>query len=425
MTYLNTITLSLLCFFWVYSPQHSDASGKRIPIPTSYHVRMGAPTLSKAEAQIAQGMTRWFSGHSRFSPQLDPGLRLAAQQLATSLAHGRIRRLSHQQVVPALWLYGRSDHQIRVFAMAFEKTSNFSSGLTRALASHLAQHRPNFYGIAVVKGKVKIGLLLFSRRGALLSRTSRLCRVGQMCRLTGYLMSGKVRPSVMIGTPHGRVLRPKVHRSGRNAFSVEWPVRWSGPMQVQVMVTDGVGPWITSQFEVHGWEPPTSQGALLRKVVRQYLRTSSLSPSARKKRPKPRALPKYRGSRQAPVMAKKLWKLVNTKRKRQQLSVLRRHPVLDALAQSHANDMAQYNYFAHTSARHGSFSERFQTLGWHVKMARENIVIARSPKQAHKFWSGSPSHRSNLIEPKFRLTGVGAAVGRNGKIYFVQVYVAR
>ncbi len=419
-----------LCFCVCWYVQ---ASGPRIPIPTSFHSRLGRVPLNQAEKPIAAHMLRWFAKKSKFAPQLDMGLRLAAQQLASGLAGGRIRRLSHKQVVPALWLFGRSDHQLRVFAMAFRQTHELNDVLERALVSHLAQHRPNFYGLAVVSKKVKIGLLLFSRRGALLEQGSRLCRVGQMCRLSGFLVQGKVRPLVMIGNPHGKVLRPKVKRMGRNGFSVEWPVRWSGPMQVQVMVTDQDGPWISAQYEIHGWEPPTSRGGLLRHVVRGYLRAATLSsPPSRRKPPQRRLLPRARAARPAhktPLtaqrMASELWQKVNAFRRRQSLSLLRRHPTLDALAQSHANDMATYHYFAHTSPRHGSFAERFQRLGWTVKIAQENIVSARSPKQALRHWLESPSHRSNLIEPKFRWTGVGAAFGKDGHIYFVQVYIAK
>ncbi|TNE52065.1 MAG: CAP domain-containing protein [Deltaproteobacteria bacterium] len=418
--------LALGLFFCAF--EFVQASGPRIPIPTSFHSRLGRVPLDHDEKPIASHMLRWFAKKSKFAPQLDMGLRLAAQQLAGGLARGRIRRLSHKQVVPALWLFGRSDHQIRVFAMAFRQTHELTDALERALASHLAQHRPNFFGLAVVSRKVKIGLLLFSRRGALLEQGSRLCRVGQMCRLSGYLMQGKVRPLVMIGNPHGKVLRPKVKRSGRNAFAVEWPVRWSGPMQVQVMVTDQDGPWITAQYEIHGWEPPTSRGGLLRHVVQGYLRAATLSSPPSQRKPSKRH-PAVRPTRKTPQtaqnMAKDLWQNVNAFRRKQSLSFLRRHPTLDALAQSHANDMATYHYFAHTSPRHGSFADRFQRLGWTVKIAQENIVAARSPKEALRHWMESPSHRSNLIEPKFRWTGVGAAVGKDGQIYFVQVYIAK
>ncbi len=369
------------------------------------------------EATVFRSFRGWYRSHSSLTaPLFDYGLREAAWRLADRLAHRQIRSLPHRWVIPALWLSGRSDHQIRIFAMAFRTPQELTRSLQRALASRLAGQRPNFFGLAVVSHRVNVCLMILARRGVILRPIARLWRVGDIARVEGRLLPGFKHPKLVLGTPHGKVIRPKVQLDAKGYFSASWRVRWGGKTQVQIMVEDDKGPWISAQWDLWSWAHKQKQRTVWRRLWVYYLKQLSYNTTT------PSRTRQRWNSRTA---AHRLWQIVNQQRQLRKLPQLRRHPTLDALAQAHANDMVREQFFAHTSPQQGSFTERFQTLGWRVRAAHENIVVAFSPKEAYQYWYQSPSHRSNLIAKRLKLTGVGAAIDSTGAIFFVQVYVRK
>ena len=122
-----------------------------------FHSAAPRRSLSTSEASVIRSLRSWYRKQSSLTaPALDYGLREAAWRLADRLSHRSIRVLPHRWVVPALWLSGRSDHQITIFARAFHTPSELKKLLHRALASDLAGQRPNVFGVAVVSHRVKV-----------------------------------------------------------------------------------------------------------------------------------------------------------------------------------------------------------------------------------------------------------------------------
>jgi uncharacterized protein YkwD len=75
---------------------------------------------------------------------------------------------------------------------------------------------------------------------------------------------------------------------------------------------------------------------------------------------------------------------------------------------------------------HDGFRQRINVISSRLgklHVAAENV--ASGPMGAREVvdgWLHSPGHRRN-IEGDFRLTGIGLAEGRNGMIYFTQIFV--
>ena len=90
---------------------------------------------------------------------------------------------------------------------------------------------------------------------------------------------------------------------------------------------------------------------------------------------------------------------------------------LTRAAQSHANSMARYNYFSHTSWNGTSWDDRIRHFGWR-RPGGENIAYGYStPLSVVRAWLASPGHRRNIRNCNFRYIGVGFNTHGN---YWVQ-----
>jgi uncharacterized protein YkwD len=106
---------------------------------------------------------------------------------------------------------------------------------------------------------------------------------------------------------------------------------------------------------------------------------------------------------------------INVFRAAHGLARLRLSSALSAAAAAHSTEMARRGYFSHSSANGRSFSQRIATYyrhrGFRSWTAGENLVYG-SPDmgaaQALSLWLGSPPHRANLLDPRWRELGLSA-----------------
>ena len=80
-------------------------------------------------------------------------------------------------------------------------------------------------------------------------------------------------------------------------------------------------------------------------------------------------------------------------------------------AQSHADDMVKRDYFSHSSPRE-TFGQRMRRFGLKNHFG-ENISRAPSFERVIRGWMNSPGHKRNILNPRYKSTGVG----NNGKIW--------
>jgi uncharacterized protein YkwD len=106
---------------------------------------------------------------------------------------------------------------------------------------------------------------------------------------------------------------------------------------------------------------------------------------------------------------------INAFRRAHRLAPLKLNAHLAAAARSHTVQMARDGYFAHDSADGSTFWRRIQTFytssPWHYWSVGENLLWSSpdvTPARALKMWLGSPEHRANLMNPRWREIGVAA-----------------
>jgi uncharacterized protein YkwD len=80
---------------------------------------------------------------------------------------------------------------------------------------------------------------------------------------------------------------------------------------------------------------------------------------------------------------------------------------LMATAESHARNMAEDDFFGHRDKNGKNFPTRVRAQGYRLSLAAENIAAGqKTPEEAVQAWMNSPGHRKNVLNCKFRETGI-------------------
>lgn len=116
---------------------------------------------------------------------------------------------------------------------------------------------------------------------------------------------------------------------------------------------------------------------------------------------------------------------INNLRIKNNLPTLQIDDTVQNVARLKAQDLAENNYFSHTSDKYGTPFEMLSTSGVNYKTASENIAGNNSIDGAINSWMNSDSHKNNILSTDFNYTGV-AVVHSNtyGKI-LVQFFIGK
>lgn len=91
-------------------------------------------------------------------------------------------------------------------------------------------------------------------------------------------------------------------------------------------------------------------------------------------------------------------------------TALRWNAALTSAAYDHSRDMADNNYFSHTSRDGRTFDQRITAAGYAWSRAGENIAAGYTSAQSVvNGWMGSEGHCANLMNPNFRDMGLACA----------------
>lgn len=128
------------------------------------------------------------------------------------------------------------------------------------------------------------------------------------------------------------------------------------------------------------------------------------------------------------VPARAIATFTNQLRVTQGLTPVRLDPSLCRAAQLHAEDMAERNYFSHVE--HSRFlmspcstpGRRALKQGYSFSFIAENICAGfPSPGGAFEGWVNSKPHYHNLVNPEFQDIGVGVALSKECRAYWVML----
>ncbi|MGV2621076.1 CAP domain-containing protein [Halobacillus sp. ACCC02827] len=119
----------------------------------------------------------------------------------------------------------------------------------------------------------------------------------------------------------------------------------------------------------------------------------------------------------------KVLDLTNEAREKQGLQPLKNSNEVEEVAQDKSEDMAENNYFSHTSPKYGSPFEMLKEYGVDYRKASENIAAGQStPDEVVKGWLNSPGHRKNIMDKNMTHVGVGFSEDGN---QWVQMFIRK
>ena len=129
-------------------------------------------------------------------------------------------------------------------------------------------------------------------------------------------------------------------------------------------------------------------------------------------------------------LEKKVFDLINEQRAENGLSELDWSDEVAEIARLHSENMANFSFFSHTDLDGLMVNDRADLLG--IKKWRaigENIAFNHGYKNpaesAVQRWMQSPTHRENLLNNRWRESGIGIAVTEDGTYYFTEVFLLR
>jgi uncharacterized protein YkwD len=121
--------------------------------------------------------------------------------------------------------------------------------------------------------------------------------------------------------------------------------------------------------------------------------------------------------------------LTNAERQQNNVSALTPNPLLSQAAQLKAQDMAEKQYFAHTSPEGIKPWHWLDAVGYTYDYAGDNLAINfTDSKDVTDAWMRSPMHRSNILKSAYTEIGTGVATGTyQGReaVFIVQMYARR
>ncbi|MDD6308192.1 MAG: stalk domain-containing protein [Clostridia bacterium] len=118
---------------------------------------------------------------------------------------------------------------------------------------------------------------------------------------------------------------------------------------------------------------------------------------------------------------KRVLTLVNQYRAEAGLAPLVWDDTLAKVAASHSKDMANRNYFSHTTPEGLSPFDRMEKMGVTYRTAGENIAAGmRTPEDVMEQWMNSPGHYANIMNANYKRLGVGIAKGGSYGVYWTQ-----
>lgn len=164
--------------------------------------------------------------------------------------------------------------------------------------------------------------------------------------------------------------------------------------------------------------------------------TKTISPTSQPAaiaRPKPTPTVTPAGGYSLTTVNRQIHSRTNTARSQKGLATLSVDPTLAAIAQSRSEDMIKNNYFAHASTLSCDIACRFAKLNYVTLTYGENLAEYEKYQTLSEnelaatilhMWLNSPSHRANLLSPKYNREGIGVAA-KNDRVVVTVIFSAQ
>jgi uncharacterized protein YkwD len=248
-------------------------------------------------------------------------------------------------------------------------------------------------GAALVRGESEALVLLLSDVVADLSPLESRARTGQWLSFTAKLLVPATDAKLVLLGPRGAP-KPVPTQYDRGVARARFAASEPGPWTAQLLADLEAGPRPVAEAMFFADVPP---------------------PPAYAPHPAPGEQAESDANPEAALLS-----MVNAARASEKVRPLSRSTVLDGIARAHASSMQEKKVLAHDLGA-GGLAARIQTAGLSFRGYGENIARAQSPARAHRVIWASPSHRSNVVDPRYAQIGIGV-VEAAGTLWVCEVF---
>lgn len=127
-------------------------------------------------------------------------------------------------------------------------------------------------------------------------------------------------------------------------------------------------------------------------------------------------------SRNLNIEEQRTLELINEYREKNNLEKLISVSNLQEVSKLKAEDISKNKYFSHNSPTFGTPFQMLEKNKIEYRIAGENLARGGNPEKVVQAWIDSTSHRENILEERFKYTGISVIEDDNyGKI-FVQIF---
>lgn len=222
-----------------------------------------------------------------------------------------------------------------------------------------------------------------------------VARVGDWITLKGTLLVPATDAKVVLLGPRGKpktVLASLTDSALRSTFSVDQPGDWL----VQVLANVATGPRPVLELRIHAGGSPAVRYAETPAPGEQAASSDSDEASA-------------------------LRAMLNAARTSEGLAALTPDSALDKAAREHSRRMKDARVVGH-DVGDGDVADRLSAASIQFKIPGENVAAAATLVRAHRALWLSPSHRTNILESRFKRVGVGIEHGDDGRVWVTQLF---
>lgn len=370
------------------SPQHDLA-----PIARSYGRWIAPKSWDPNSALARDAILHWAKVH-HLSLHYDWGLDTAVHAILPQVSLStKQTNLPFDAILQIAWTQGFTDAPLGIVAVRVAPTQG-AIPLQKALAQHFAYTQVNRWAVAQ---DANVIVAAFAPHRLEMTPIASHASCNQHLRLAAQNIDPNIqRAAVVLGYPDGRITHLPLPITQR-AFAMDLETGpKAGILEVQILLEDTFGPQVAAQFpigvEVDAWPKHTE------KKTDVYPTSATLKSHALSHSPTWRAQARD-------ALRSLLWGL----RQAHGLGKPQADPLLEYIAQAHAQDMQKHAFFGHISPTSGDVTQRLQQQ--HRAYARVVENLARSYSIDHAFtqWQHSPSHRANLLDPSVTHLGIGIA----------------
>ncbi|MGE5559655.1 MAG: CAP domain-containing protein [Chloroflexota bacterium] len=115
--------------------------------------------------------------------------------------------------------------------------------------------------------------------------------------------------------------------------------------------------------------------------------------------------------------------MINAEREQAGLRPLALSPELNGVAAAHAHDMIDNDFFAHNSPTTGTPAHRAKLAGVSFTKLGENLCGNVSVDAAHQLLMASPTHKANILDPKYDKVGLAVVHGSKYGLIVVEMFI--